>query len=257
MRALALRLEGPLQSWGAAAVGPVRPTLDAPTTSGVLGLVGAALGIERPSVERLVALHRGLAIAVRIDRAGEVMVDYHTAMGVPNDDGGEAETQITRRRYLADASFAVALVALPGHEHLLPDVVSALRRPRFSLALGRRACVPSLPVLAARDPLEADDWRGLLGQIPSTPRSDHDPAQAVAWVDADLAPEAGLREIHLRDRLAGPLTRMFLDRRVKQFWVARPAVDARLAELLGIALANSSRERADLPVTTDTIEGFF
>lgn len=257
MRALALRLEGPLQSWGAAAVGPMRPTLDTPTASGVLGLIGAALGIERPEVARLVDLHRGLALAVRTDRAGEVMVDYHTAMDVPGDDGGVAETQITRRRYLADASFAVALVARGGHEDLLPHVARALRRPRYALALGRRACVPALPVLAAHDLLEGDDWRALLAQIPSTPRCDRDPVDAVAWVDAELTTERGLREIHQRDRLVGPLTRMFLDRRTKQFWATRPAVDERLAALLGVDVAPRMQRRPDLPVTPDTIEEFF
>ena len=83
IRAVALRLEGLMQSWGASAAGYDRPTLEAPTHSGVLGIVGAALGIERTDVPSLAGLHRSYLLAVQVVRAGTVGVDYHTALNVP------------------------------------------------------------------------------------------------------------------------------------------------------------------------------
>jgi hypothetical protein len=54
---------------------------------------------------------------------------------------------ITRREYLADASF---LVALQGDEQLVRDVVGALAKPRWPLFLGRKSCPPSVPPLVLR-----------------------------------------------------------------------------------------------------------
>ena len=52
MRALALRLEGPMQSWGGPTAGDDRPSLEFPTKSGVLGVVGSSLGVAREDVAK-------------------------------------------------------------------------------------------------------------------------------------------------------------------------------------------------------------
>ncbi len=116
IRALALRLKGPMQSWGGPVAGNDRPSFDVPTKSGVLGLVASALGIERTEVERLAQLHRSFALAVRVDKRGTVGVDYHTTLDVPTADGGNRGDMavISKRRYLYDASFAALLVAREG-----------------------------------------------------------------------------------------------------------------------------------------------
>ena len=243
IRALALRLEGALQSWGGAAAGDNRPTHEMPTRSGVVGLVGAALGIERADVSALVALHRGLALVVRVDRRGTVGVDYHTALDVPGVDGGKSKSgTITRRRYLQDASFAALLIEREGCTPDLEAIRDALRRPQFAMFLGRRACVPGMPVLASRDVLVGERWEELIDRVPLAERHDRDAGEV--YVEGDLADgaDAGgvkVRELNLRDRLVGPLPRMFLERRVVHLRRGAPPSVA-----------------PPMPETADTIEGW-
>lgn len=214
MRAIALRLEGPMQSWGGPVAGNDRPSLDVPTKSGVLGLVAGALGIDRREVEQLAALHAGWAVAVRVDRRGTPGVDYHSTLDVPTADGGSRgdEAVISRRRYLYDASFAVLVVerseAMP-----VDSLLEAFRRPGFAPFLGRRACPPSVPFLGhdAR-PLEGEDWRALLDQVPLAERPD--PAPHEVHLDAELAPNAESRARRQRDVLIGRLPRLFGERAV-------------------------------------------
>jgi len=108
-------------------------------------------------------------MAVRADREGGAMVDYHTAgaghfAGQEHRVFGTGDPVITHRDYLTDASFLVAL----GFEDdaLAVEVDHALGDPRWPLFLGRRACPPSLPVragLSEADPeaaLRASLWPG-------------------------------------------------------------------------------------------------
>lgn len=53
-------------------------------------------------------------------------------------------TAITERFYLQDAVF---VAAISGDEGMLARLRDALRRPLFPLALGRRCCVPTLPIV--------------------------------------------------------------------------------------------------------------
>ena len=151
-----LRLEGLLQAWGDTSKFIIRRSMEAPTKSGVLGLICAAMGIPRhAAAEALPELNR-LAMAVRIDRPGSRQWDWHTVgakVGMLNAAGqvkknprtGESETLVTRREYLADASF---LVALQGDAELVARVAQALTSPRWPLYLGRKCCPPSAPVFA-------------------------------------------------------------------------------------------------------------
>ena len=56
MKVLLIRLEGPLQAWSAQGKLGVRDTEREPTKSGVLGLIGAALGMPRTDDVTLAAL---------------------------------------------------------------------------------------------------------------------------------------------------------------------------------------------------------
>jgi CRISPR system Cascade subunit CasD len=129
MNTLLLRLAAPLQAWGSDAKFDRRGTERAPTKSGVIGLVAAALGRRRnESVEDLCALRFG----VRVDQEGSLLRDYHTAKSAK-------AAYVTNRYYLEDAVF---LVGLEGEEALLARVEHALRHPAFPLFLGRRSCPP-------------------------------------------------------------------------------------------------------------------
>jgi CRISPR system Cascade subunit CasD len=149
VRSVLLRLEGPLQAWGTQGRFSERDTDAEPSKSGVLGLVGAALGMPREDDARLAALNR-LVMAVRVDREGRMLRDYHTTGGgsFPGYDAyfvaGLKDPVISNRYYLMDAAFTVAL---GGDDHALVDeVAAALQAPRYPLFLGRRSCVPTSPV---------------------------------------------------------------------------------------------------------------
>ena len=79
---LILRLEGVLQSWGDHSKWDMRDSGDFPSKSGVVGLLACALGLERDDPE-IVELSANLHMAVRADRPGIRMLDFHTVRGNP------------------------------------------------------------------------------------------------------------------------------------------------------------------------------
>lgn len=176
---LVLRLAGPLQAWGSTSQFNRRDTDELPTKSGVVGLLAAALGRRRSDeIDDLI----GLDLGVRIDQPGTLLEDYHTvstldgshllsasvnAKGAQKPTSPPKKTHVTRRYYLQDAVFVAAVSA---HDPaLLVALAEAVRRPVFPLALGRRACVPTQPVLLAGEGV-AGLWDGdpvaVLGRVP-------------------------------------------------------------------------------------------
>lgn len=159
MKTVLLRLEGPLQSWGTQGRFSERDTDSEPSKSGVLGLVGAALGMSRDDDTQLESLNR-LEMAVRVDREGKLLRDFHT-VGAGQFPGvksynvwGTKDPVLTNRYYLMDASFVVGLA---GDDTLVEAVARALRDPTYPLFLGRRSCTPSEPVFMAEVPSGAAD----------------------------------------------------------------------------------------------------
>jgi CRISPR system Cascade subunit CasD len=142
MNVLLLRLAGPMQSWGTRSRFSHRDTGLEPSRSGVIGLLCAALG--RPRDQPLDDF-APLAMAVRVDREGRLMRDYHTAQNVrrANPTKTPQDTVLSERFYLADADF---LVGLQGDRAFLDRLAAALDRPVWPLCLGRKAFVPALPV---------------------------------------------------------------------------------------------------------------
>src|SRR5215207_8634999 len=80
MHTLFLRLEGRLQSWGLRARWGERDTALEPTKSGIIGLLGCALGLRRDN-EELRRLSDELRMGVRVDLPGSLLHDYHTTGG--------------------------------------------------------------------------------------------------------------------------------------------------------------------------------
>lgn len=154
--ALFLRLAGPMQSWGTGSRLQIRRSDRYPGKSGVIGLLLCAMGVDRDAAPAALAPLVALEMGVRIDRAGVLDWDYHTAgagIGIRKASGGvkltastkEPETQLSRRQYLLDASF---LVALLGEQRVIERAAGALMDPVWPVFLGRKCCVPSEPVLA-------------------------------------------------------------------------------------------------------------
>ncbi|MEU3601609.1 type I-E CRISPR-associated protein Cas5/CasD [Streptomyces sp. NPDC006798] len=156
MSTLLLRLAGPLQSWGSASRFTRRGTENAPTKSGVLGLLAAAQGRPRTAdLSDLAALRFG----VRIDQPGTRLRDFQTAH---HADSGKA-MPLSERFYLADAVF---LAGVEGETAFLQELHAALLAPVFLPYLGRRSCPPSRPIpleppmdLPLEDALRTAPWQ--------------------------------------------------------------------------------------------------
>jgi len=138
-----------MQSWGTTSRFDQRDTGKEPSKSGVIGLLAAALGIDRENWTDLEPFTR-LSMGVRHDRPGVPKRDYQTAGcaasdtiikadGTPSKDG-----VVSQRHYLADAAF---LVGLEGTDRALLEKAQAkLKNPTWPPALGRKSYVPSEPV---------------------------------------------------------------------------------------------------------------
>lgn len=147
MPTLLIRLVGPMQSWGTTSRFDQRDTGKEPSKSGVVGLLAAAMGIDRDNWSDLEPLTH-LSMGVRHDRPGLLKRDYQTAGCAAQDtiikaDGRQAKDGgvVSERFYLADAAFLVALES--GDRMLLERIGAALRDPVWTLALGRKSYLPS------------------------------------------------------------------------------------------------------------------
>ncbi len=166
MPTLLLRLVGPMQSWGTTSRFNQRDTGKEPSKSGVIGLMAAAMGIDRDNWLALEPLTK-LSIGVRHDRPGVPKYDYQTVgQGVEEVTNYQGEVKIRSRMILADGKFpsgdhlgegiqsyrhyladAAFLVAVEGEERALLEKVDArLKNPVWPLALGRKSYLPSEPI---------------------------------------------------------------------------------------------------------------
>jgi CRISPR system Cascade subunit CasD len=144
MPTLLIRLVGPMQSWGTASRFDQRDTGKEPSKSGVVGLLAAALGIDRGNWTDLEPLTH-LSLGVRHDRPGVPKRDYQTAQHIISADHSKIhETAVTTRDYLADAAFLVGLEC--DERSVLEMVHASLLNPVWPLALGRKSYVPSEPI---------------------------------------------------------------------------------------------------------------
>ena len=172
MRFLLFTLYGPMASFGEIAVGERRMSWARPARSAVLGLIGAALGIDRSNEAAHHALETGLFLAVRSDAPGRPFMDYHTTQTPKSKKGQsfatrreelEAEdlhTVLSGREWRTDAYFTTALWLRPESAVDLDEIARALRRPHFTLSAGRKSGPLGLPLNPAI--IDADTFREAL-----------------------------------------------------------------------------------------------
>jgi CRISPR system Cascade subunit CasD len=178
---LFLRLEGLLQAWGENSKLIMRRTLEAPTKSGVLGMVCCAMGVPRLDARPVLGRLNRLQMGVRIDRPGTLSCDYHTVgagFGMITAEGkhktGAQGTLVTRRYYLCDASF---VVALQGDADLIAEVAERFRQPVWPVHLGRKSCPPSRPLVTRDDSTDLGTFADLMSALKSkewVPRLERD-----------------------------------------------------------------------------------
>lgn len=177
---LILRLAGPMQAWGQPTFEGTRPTARCPTRSGLLGLLGACLGMRRDDRDALQALSSSVRFAVHYyenvkigDREVSVssLSDYHTVLDARVAYRGlkSHDTIQTWREYLCDAAFTVAVWSTSDATISLTTLREATQKPRFTPYLGRRSCPFTEPLFRqlcqAVDPRQAFDNIGLPGGI--------------------------------------------------------------------------------------------
>jgi CRISPR system Cascade subunit CasD len=222
-----LHFAGPLQSWGEHSAFGERDTAAQPTRSGVVGLLAGALGLARGAD---LSRFRELAVTVRVDRPGVRIQDFHTAGGgypqhrtPPTAEGkrrGDGSgTIVSRRHYLADAAFTVAV---DGPPEVVDTCTEALRTPGWAPFLGRRSCPPAGPLvlrtqlpdaaaeldrvpLARRKPFAGDTVRVLFSGDRPTPGTAAE-RQSVTSYDDDPVSFANRNRVY-RSRVAYQFTR--------------------------------------------------
>lgn len=224
MPTLLLRLVGPMQSWGTTSRFDQRDTGKEPSKSGVIGLLAAALGIDRENWDDLEPLTR-LSMGVRHDRPGVPKRDYQTAGCAAADtiikaDGSQAKDGgvVSDRFYLADATF---LVGLEGPDRaLLERVQAALCNPVWPLSLGRKSYVPSEPIwidngvvdVPLLDALTHWPW------IASLRKRERPPEKLLVSLES----QEGSGVLKMDQPLSSFATRRFGARYMRSDWVALP-----------------------------------
>lgn len=170
MSTLLIRFSAPMQAWG------TEPRFDKwirtgmePSKSGVIGLVAAAMGIDRTDDIAIKKLTDNIRFGVRVDREGKIGTDYHAVRIIPKEecdykDGFKTPLYINgsivpesaigrydyKKYYLMDAAFTVGLES--SDEAFIAQIMEALRHPKRFLFLGRKSC----PLTEELDPVIKD-----------------------------------------------------------------------------------------------------
>lgn len=213
---LILRLDGPMQAWGTHTFEDFRPSNLFPTRSGLLGLLGACLGIDRRNHMGLEQLAASVEFTVRVDqrvprpevenfveKKAAKLPDFHTVLAARKVDGSANKNPVvSRREYLFDAAFTVAVGEKSGASVSLDAIARALRRPCFTPVLGRRSCPISRPLLDC-GPVDAVDAKAVLANTL--------PTGGMIYAEGEWVSERPLR---IRDVPMPGLHRQFGNRRV-------------------------------------------
>ena len=187
---LILKLDGPMQAWGDHTYEDFRPSRDFPTRSGLLGLLGSCLGIEREDTDSQVRLADSVEFAVRADltvfrperteheggtvkRKPSRLADFHTVLAarlVKREPNGTPKANpnpvVSRREYLYDAHFTVAVGQRDEAAFPLETVEAHLRNPIYTPSLGRRSCPLARPLLDSENfMVEAENGIEALGRV--------------------------------------------------------------------------------------------
>ncbi|CDG34516.1 CRISPR-associated protein, Cas5e family [Parasaccharibacter apium] len=166
---LVFSLSASLGSMGELAGHERRGSLLWPGRSALIGLMGAALGVRRDG--DFSGLD-SLKIDVAVFDSGTALRDFHTIQSVPaaavkkpnsrpeaiRKAGGRLTTSITLRDYRAGVFYGVAVQG-----EGLEEIAAALRKPHFTLYLGRKSCPLSSPLNP--QVVQADTVEEALGQV--------------------------------------------------------------------------------------------
>jgi CRISPR system Cascade subunit CasD len=157
---------------GGVAVGERRAGFDRPGKSAIIGLLAAALGLDRSDEVAHAALESGYGLGLGEIKSGRLLVDYHTKQTPPRHRNRRFSTRrselkvdglntlLSLREYRTDLAYLVVLWSRAAPKWTTGQLAEALTRPRFVLYFGRKACPLGLPL----EPrvVEADDARAAI-----------------------------------------------------------------------------------------------
>lgn len=184
MQFIVIRFDGML-SFGAPAVGEVRPTDIFPACSMITGLIANALGYEHYERDKIQKLQQAIRIGTRLDSSGNRFMDYQTA-AIDREktlwrsdklaDGADKTftgTTLRYKHYLADGEITTVVGFTPsaaGNTPSVDEVSKALVYPSRVLYVGRCCCIPYSPLF--RGVVEAPSVRSALANITSEKKSE-------------------------------------------------------------------------------------
>lgn len=167
---ISLLLDSPLQSWGTSSHPGIdfRTTLRHPTKSAMIGLLSAAMGIDKSSPEEPV-ITKNLSEQISIqffklprnqNRLQQEVVEKITDfVTIGNSLTAEGKTKedyvISKKEYLCDMRFTAILEI--ENERLSEEIEEALKNPKWGIWLGRKCCIPSLPLFVQK----STDWENV------------------------------------------------------------------------------------------------
>lgn len=196
MKALVLRLDGPMMSFGSVLVDQHGFIDQFPGQAMLTGLCANALGWEHSDFHKLQELQRRLDYAARWDERPLLMVDYHTVdLGQPKmigyadrtkrgdpvggwttrgtvqhragGEGAKFGTHQRFRHYWVNGLMTVTLGLAGDEEPQIETLAEAFRLPARPLFLGRKTCLPARPLLDPHTPIaEGEDLLAILQQVP-------------------------------------------------------------------------------------------
>jgi len=148
---LLLYLDAPMQAWGHSSRFNRRTSASWPVKSGVIGMLCAALGIERDDEVGIARLADLSMTVYTLQNSGQRLTDYHTVGGGYDPKthrqnmsnkagGGSPDTVLTDREYLLDCKFGVILY---GKAEVIEQCATAIQNPKWGVWFGRKCCLPA------------------------------------------------------------------------------------------------------------------
>lgn len=254
LASLAILLDAPLQAWGVSSRYQRRETEAFPVKSGLIGLLAAALGIDKqaPDESDKISLLTGFRVtAYRVPKTVKSsvvrLVDFHTVGGgydknastfeklsIPRKASGPPfGTVLTRRSYLTDSRFAAVFT---GDANAIRSCGEALDDPRWGIWFGRKACLPALPL----SPVVGESPEGVLASLLARLSAWDggaaiDPETLERWEEPEVADRAE-GDFFLNDSPVSFKDRLFVERPVRH---RRPVKrsGARIAESMSVSEA--------------------
>lgn len=182
---LAFLIDAPMQSWGASSKFQRRETDSWPTKSALVGVIAAAMGIDKHSADEAEQLAPVAALGFSVWRWPKShpsirLSDFHTIGGgydkknpseilhIPRRASGVAvdNAVLTRRTYLTDARF---IAIFQGERATLERISAALLDPVWGVWFGRKTCIPATPLSPVLAPTAHEAIAALLQKLGRDP----------------------------------------------------------------------------------------